>query len=202
MWTSLLGTWLPTLREGCYLHPRISVHWATEFSQAGNTTVLFLWWAFQPQAMATTGCDPALREDGPDLESKENVQPSFSFCSSRRHWRTWFPGLSIWFTDCAWCTGWFPAQVRMWGPLQGQYRFCSLPHICQKWTFWHLTCFCLLHSVCVILTHLALGPFTWQFHFKETHKAGAFKFLLQFCVYNLVFSPALKRCVKCFDRMW
>lgn len=102
-----------------------------------------------------------------------------------------------------WCTGWFPAQVRRWGPLQGQHRFCSLPHICQKWTFWHLTCFCLLHSVCVILTHLALhfGPFTWQFHFKETHKAGAFKFLLQLCIYNLVFSPALKRCVKCFDHM-
>lgn len=53
--------------------------------------------------------------------------------------RTWSPTLCIW---CSRCTTAVKAGSQLkWecgGHQKGQHTFCSLTHICQKWTFWHL----------------------------------------------------------------
>jgi hypothetical protein len=80
---------------------------------------------------------------------------------------------------------------------QGE-EYCQVQHACHityflDWPFCYR-----LHSTSVILTQTAtlhFGPFTWQLHFK--HKAKAFKFILQFHVYDLLrFSTTLKRCIR------
>lgn len=56
-------------------------------------------------------------------------------------------------------------------------------------------------SICdshVDLVVINFSPFSWQFYFKGKHKAGAFNLPLLY-VYGLLFSTALKRCVKFFD---
>lgn len=103
------------------------------------------------------------------------------------------------------CEGWFSSQVKIWEAVTKNGQLCSIAHICQKWTFWHVAFF--LFSTCNMcnsnshLFALYFGPFSWQFHFKEKHKAEAFKFLLQFHIYNLVSSAALRRCMRFFDHM-
>lgn len=81
--------------------------------------------------------------------------------------------------------------------------FASLHKATRNRFFWlfffSLSTFsmCYFHSDLMVLH---FGPFTWQFHFKEKQKARAFNLPLLY-VYGLLFSTALKRCVKLFDHM-
>lgn len=169
MCTSLLGKWPTTTHKGLFIDLAEVFTGQQNFHRL-TWGLLYSYNGASSPRQGPSRIPPGLWY-GPDLEPGGNVQSYFSILFLKTPLRTWSLTLCIWCTRCTTAvkTG-FQLKWEYGGHHKRLHRFCSITHICQKWTFWHLVFFSSLHSVCVIMTQTSLpyalvhslGSFTWK----------------------------------------
>ena len=93
-------------------------------------------------------------------------------------------------------TEWFPAQAKVWGPPQRTaQRLPHYTHLPEK-DLLALGIFYFLYSICIIPIRTSLVHSLVSFTLKRNTKQRLLGFF--YCIYNLVLSTALKRCMQFF----